>query len=136
MAQGKFNNPVVAALAGFYDIFRKQALAERFKDTDNFNGKTVVITGANSGLGFAMAVEAAKRNARVIMACRSQIPEAGGKVKKLSGSSNVEMRYLDLTKIKSMQDFVAGLKRDSITLDVTILNAASAAAHSRKTEAG
>ena len=136
MAEGRFDNPVVASLTGFYDRFRKQELKPRFKDTDNFHGKTVLITGANSGLGFAIAVEAAKRGARVIMGCRSQIPEAGEKVKKQSGSENVEMRYLDLSRINSIHNFVDNLKRDKIFLNVIFLNAASAASRSRKTESG
>ncbi len=136
MAEGRFDNPVVASLAGFYDRFRKQELKSRFKESDNFNGKTVLITGANSGLGFALSVEAAKRGARVIMACRRQIPEAGEKVKKLSGSEKVEMRYIDLTKIETIHQFVAGLIENKINLDVTFLNAASAASRSRKTESG
>ena len=136
MAEGRFDNPVVASLTGFYDRFRKQELKPRFKETDNFNGKTVLITGANSGLGFAISVEAAKRGARVIMGCRSQIPEAGEKVKKLSGSDNVEMRYLDLSKINSIHNFVDNLVRDKLFLDVIFLNAASAASHSRRTDSG
>jgi NAD(P)-dependent dehydrogenase (short-subunit alcohol dehydrogenase family) len=136
MAEGRFDNPVVASLAGFYDRFRKQELKERFKETDNFQGKTVLITGANSGLGLALATQAAKRGAKVIMACRSQIPEAGEKVRKLSGSENIEMRFLDLTKINSIRNLVENLERDKIKLDVTILNAASAASRSRKTESG
>ncbi|MGD2036093.1 MAG: SDR family NAD(P)-dependent oxidoreductase [Bacteroidales bacterium] len=136
MAEGRFDNPVVAALAGFYDLFRKQELESRFRETDNFHGKTVLITGANSGLGFAMAVEAAKRDARVIMACRRQIPEAGEKVKELSGSDKVEMRYIDLNKIGTIHDFVNNLKKNDIYPDVIILNAASAASRSRKTESG
>ena len=136
MAEGRFDNPVVASLTGFYDRFRKQELKPRFKETDNFNGKTVLITGANSGLGFAISVEAAKRGARVIMGCRSQIPEAGEKVKKLSGSDNVEMRYLDLSKINSIHNFVDNLVRDNLFLDVIFLNAASAASRSRRTDSG
>lgn len=136
MAEGRFDNPLVASLAGFYDRFRKQELKPRFKDTDNFNGKTVLITGANSGLGFALAVEAAKRGANVIMGCRSQIPEAGEKVKKLSGSDNVEMRYIDMSKIDVIHQFVDKLTEDKITLDVTFLNAASAASRSRPTDSG
>jgi len=136
MAEGRFDNPVVASLAGFYDRFRKQELKPRFKETDNFNGKTVLITGANSGLGFALAVQAAQRGARVIMGCRSQIPEAGEKVKKLSGSKSVEMRYIDMSKIDVIHQFVDKLVDDGITLDVTFLNAASAASRSRPTDSG
>lgn len=136
MAKGRFDNPVVAALTGFYDRFRKQEQQDRFLETDNFNGKTVLITGANSGLGFALATEAAKRGAKVIMACRRQIPEAGEKVKKLSQSELVEMRYLDLGKIDTIHQFVDDLVKDNIVLDVTILNAASAASKARKTDSG
>jgi len=136
MAEGRFDNPVVAALTGFYDRYRKQELEYRFTEEDNFNGKTVLITGANSGLGFALATESAKRGARVIMACRRAIPEAGEKVKRLSGSDAVEMRYLDLSKIDTIHAFVNQLKEESINLDVIILNAASAAPRSRKTESG
>ncbi len=136
MAEGRFNNPVIAALHGFYDLFRKQELESQFTDEDRFDGKTVMVTGANSGVGFAIAVEAAKRGAHVIMACRRQIPEAGEKVKALSGSNNVEMRYLDLSKIDTIHDFVDGLKEDQVTLDITYLNAASAAPRSRKTDSG
>lgn len=136
MAEGRFDNPVVASLTGFYDRFRKQELKSRFKETDNFNGKTVLITGANSGLGFALAVQAAQRGARVIMACRRQIPEAGDKVKKLSGSDKVEMRHLDLSKINSIHNFADNLLRDKIQPDVVILNAASAASRSRRTDSG
>jgi len=136
MSEGRFDNPVVAALTGFFDRFRKQELEHRFLETDNLNGKTVLITGANSGLGFALATQAAKRGARVIMACRSQIPKAGEKVQQLSASKTVEMRYIDLSKIDTIHQFVDQLVKDKIRLDVTILNAASAASKARKTESG
>lgn len=136
MAEGRFDNPVVAALTGFYDLFRKQELEHRFTDADNLNGKTVLITGANSGLGFALATEATKRGAKVIMACRRQIPEAGEKVKQLSGSNNVEMMYLDLSKIDTIHALVDQLHSRKINLDISILNAASAAPRSRKTDSG
>ncbi|NOX85944.1 MAG: SDR family NAD(P)-dependent oxidoreductase [Chlorobi bacterium] len=136
MSHGRFDNPVVAALAGIKDFFSKQELAERLTGTDRFDGKTCIITGANSGLGFGIAVEMARRGAHVIMAGRSRIPEAGEEVKKLSGSDHVEMRYVDLSRINTIYDFVEGLKRDKIKPDVTILNAGVALPGARKTESG
>jgi NAD(P)-dependent dehydrogenase (short-subunit alcohol dehydrogenase family) len=136
MSHGRFDNPVVAALAGFWDIFRKQENAEKFNDSHRFEGKTCIVTGANSGLGFALAVEMARRGAHVIMAGRSRIPEAGEQVKKKSGSDKVEMRYLDLSKIGTIHDFVDGLVKDGIRPEVTILNAGVALPKARMTESG
>ena len=136
MSHGRFDNPVVAALNGFFDLFRGQKLAKNLKDSDRFDGQNVFITGANSGLGFALAVEVAKRGGHVIMGCRRQIPEAGEKVKELSGSDNVEMRYVDLGKIETIHDFVDGLVKDGITLDVVILNAATTLPNARQTPSG
>ena len=136
MAEGRFTNPVVASLAGVKDFFTRQKLASRLSDQDRADGKTVMITGANSGLGLALAVDFARRGARVIMACRSQIPEAGEKVKRLSGSAEVEMRYMDLSKIGTIHDFVQSLVDDGITIDICILNAAVALPGPRKTETG
>ena len=68
MAHGRFDNPVVAALAGVKDFLRKQDLVNKLKDTDRIDGKTCLVTGANSGLGYALAVELAKRGGDVIMA--------------------------------------------------------------------
>jgi NAD(P)-dependent dehydrogenase (short-subunit alcohol dehydrogenase family) len=136
MAEGRFKNPVVASLAGIKDFFAKQELASRYSEKDRAEGSTVMITGANSGLGFALAVEFARKGARVIMAGRSKIPEAGEKVKKLSGSESVEMRYLDLSKIDSIHAFVQSLVDQEIRIDICILNAATALPGSRKTESG
>lgn len=136
MAEGRFTNPVIATLAGFRDFFSRQKLASRFSDKDRADGMTILITGANSGLGFALAVAFAKRGGRVIMAGRSKIPEAGEGVKNRSGSEKVEMRYLDLSNIGSIHQFVQSLVRDGIVIDVCILNAAVALPGSRVTFTG
>ena len=136
MAEGRFTNPVVASLAGVKDFFSRQKLASRLSDGDRADGKTVMITGANSGLGKALAIEFAKRGARVIMACRSQIPEAGDRAKRLSGSKDIEMRFIDLSKIKTIHEFVQSLVSDGITIDICILNAAVALPGPRRTDTG
>ena len=136
MAEGRFTNPVVASLAGFRDFFTKQQLAEKLSDEDRADGKIVLITGANSGLGFALAVEFARRGARVIMAGRSKIPGAGEQVKLLAGSEKVEMRFLDLSRIETIHQFTESLASDGIRVDICILNAGVALPGSRKTPSG
>ena len=136
MAEGRFKNPVVASLAGIKDFFAKQELESRYSENDRAEGLNVLITGANSGLGFALAVEFARRGARVIMAGRSKIPEAGERVKKLSGSEKVEMRKLDLSKLGSIHAFVQSLADEKLSIHICILNAATALPGSRKTESG
>jgi NAD(P)-dependent dehydrogenase (short-subunit alcohol dehydrogenase family) len=136
MSHGRFNNPVVAALAGFKDLFRKQDFADRLKETDRFDGKVCLITGTNSGLGFALAVNMAKRGAHVVVTCRRLIEETEARIKKLSGSDKVEARYLDLSKLDSIHGFIEGLLNDNIKPDATILNAGVALPKARKTESG
>ena len=136
MAHGRFDNPVIASLTGILDIFRKQKLSERISDKNRVDGKTCLITGANTGLGFAIAVDMAQRGAHVIMACRSQIPEAAKKVKTLSGSKNVSMKYLDLSKIDTIHNFANDLKNEKTKIDYTILNAGVALPKARKTASG
>jgi NAD(P)-dependent dehydrogenase (short-subunit alcohol dehydrogenase family) len=136
MAEGRFTNPVVASLAGVKDFFAKQELASRYSPDIRADTSTALITGANSGLGKALAVEFAKRGARVLMAGRSKIPEAGEEVKKRSGSDRVEMHYLDLSKIHSIHAFVDSMVEKGIQIDICILNAATALPGSRRTESG
>ena len=136
MAEGRFTNPVIASLAGVKDFFARQERESRFSEEDRAEEKTVLITGANSGLGYGLAVEFAKRGARVIMAGRSKIPEAGEQVKKESGSEKVEILYLDLSKIETIHQFVQLLTEREIKIDICIFNAATALPGSRQTASG
>ena len=136
MSHGRFNNPLVAALAGFKDLFRKQEFADRLTDDDRFDNKTCLVTGANSGLGFAVAVDMAKRGAKVICTCRRLQEETLQKVKALSGSENVEVRTLDLSRLDSIHAFINGMEKDKVSLDSIILNAGVALPKARKTDSG
>jgi NAD(P)-dependent dehydrogenase (short-subunit alcohol dehydrogenase family) len=136
MSHGRFDNPLVAALPGFFDLFRAQPLRERFGPGIRFDQRRVLITGANSGLGFAAAVEIARRGGRVTMACRSEIPQAGERARKQSGVSTIDMRRCDLADLDSIYEFVDGLVRDDRQFDVVILNAAVTLPRSRQTASG
>lgn len=108
----------------------------RLTEEDRADGKICLITGANSGLGFALAVDMAKRGAHVIMACRRQIPEAGEQVKALSGSEKVTMIHLDLSRIDSIHHFCDAILEMNIKIDTAILNAGVATPKASKTESG
>jgi len=136
MAHGRFDNPIVAALAGVKDFFRKQDLAGQLKDTDRIDGKRCLVTGANSGLGYALAVELARRGGEVIMANRRQLEQSEVRARKDSGSHNIYGRYLDLSKIDTIHDFVNKLKIEDQKLDIIILNAGVALPKARKTDSG
>ncbi len=110
-------------MAGFADHFRKQELADHLTDADHLVGRTCLVTGANRGLGFAIATEFARRGGRVLMACRSDIPGAGERVKELSKSQKVEMLPVDLSDVDAIRAFCAQLKERGETLDVVVLNA-------------
>ena len=92
-------------------------------DRVRIDGKTCLVTGANSGLGKAVAIDLAKRGGRVLMACRSGHPEAGEEVKRHSGSENVEMLKVDLADLESVHALCDGLRRDIVRLDIVVLNA-------------
>jgi NAD(P)-dependent dehydrogenase (short-subunit alcohol dehydrogenase family) len=70
--------------------------------------KTVIITGANTGIGYATAEGLANMSARVILACRDPIKAkiACEKIKKSTGNPNVEVMILDLTDFESIRKFV------------------------------
>ncbi|UJR20954.1 hypothetical protein I4U23_024061 [Adineta vaga] len=89
------------------------------------DGKTVVITGSNTGVGKYTAIELAKRGAHVILACRDRkrTEEALKEICKLSGSDRVEMEMLDLSSLKSVRECAKRLYKKLTKLDVLINNA-------------
>ncbi len=134
--EASYKSPVKAMLTGIGDLFRKPADQLVLKDSDRLDGKKVMITGASSGLGFATAVELARRGAHVIMAVRSGIPGKGEEVQKQSGSDLVEMIRLDLADLDSLRGFVDEVKERFGKLDLVICNAAVVTNHSRKVAHG
>ena len=136
MSHGRFDNPVIAALAGVKDFFRKQELIDKLKDTDRIDGKTCLVTGANSGLGYALAVDLASRGGEVLMAQRRLVEESALKARKDSKSVLIHGYLLDLSKIESIYTFVEELKINEKKLDIIILNAGVALPKARKTPSG
>lgn len=93
----------------------------------DLENKTIIVTGANSGIGKAAVIQLAARGATVIMACRS--PERGAKaledVRVKTNNEKVELLTLDLSSQASIRQFTAAFLKRHNRLDVLIHNAAN-----------
>ena len=135
MTHGRFQNPLQAALAGVNDLFRKQPLADKLTDDVRLDGKTVFVTGASSGLGYAVARQAAERGARVLMVARSGVPERAEAIKADTGNPNVEMFQADLSDLAQVHRLADWLRTRG-SLDVVIENAGMASPRAIETPQG
>jgi NAD(P)-dependent dehydrogenase (short-subunit alcohol dehydrogenase family) len=80
-------------------------------------GRSVIITGANSGIGRAAAQSLAGAGARVILAVRDT---SKGEVAAAAMPGETEVRRLDLASLASVGEFAAGWEGD---IDLLINNA-------------
>jgi NAD(P)-dependent dehydrogenase (short-subunit alcohol dehydrogenase family) len=89
-------------------------------DIPDQTGRTVVVTGANSGIGLEAVRALATAGAHVVLACRNTAKgeQAAATVTAVAGST--EVRELDLADLSSVGRFAAGLDRQ---VDVLVNNA-------------
>ncbi|KAM3877497.1 retinol dehydrogenase 13 [Diretmus argenteus] len=90
------------------------------------DGKTVLITGANTGIGKDTALDMACRGARVILACRdmTKANAAADEIRQRSGNGNVVVKKLDLASLQSVRDLTKDVLESEERLDILINNAA------------
>ena len=129
---------VCGAAATLFYFFRKWVGGCVCRSKARLDGKTVIITGANTGIGLETAVDLAKRNARVILACRSveRGETAAVEVRKRSGNDNVVFVQLDLASLDSVRKFAAKILEEEPRIDILINNAGIQTPHVSRTEDG
>lgn len=102
--------------------------------------KMVLITGANSGLGYEATKAFAAKGATVIMACRSldRGREAAADIKSDVGDTGatLNVRECDLASLDSIETFADGITDDYDTLDILCNNAGVMAIPRQETEDG
>lgn len=92
----------------------------------DFTGKVVLVTGANSGIGFETAKSFALHGAHVILACRNmgRANEAVTRILEEWHKAKVEAMTLDLAVLRSVQHFAEAFKAKNVSLHVLVCNAA------------
>jgi NAD(P)-dependent dehydrogenase (short-subunit alcohol dehydrogenase family) len=88
-------------------------------------GRRAVVTGANSGLGLAVAEELARAGAQVILACRDvkRGAAAVGTISTRVPGALLETRRLDLADLGSVGEFAGRLEAESGRVDLLVNNA-------------
>ena len=88
-------------------------------------GRRVLITGANSGIGFYAAAELAHNGAHVLLGCRDQSKgdAALARMRALDPRANAEVVVLDLASLESVRAFAAAELARGVPLDLLINNA-------------
>jgi len=94
-------------------------------DVPNLAGRTTVVTGANSGLGFEATRVFADNDATVVMACRSteRGERAAAEIRERVPGADLDVRECDLGDLASVESFADGVRDDYDDLHVLCNNA-------------
>jgi len=109
--------------------------AERIPD---LNGRTAIVTGANSGLGFETASELARCGARVVLACRDPEKSAAttAAIHAAHPPASLESLQLDLADLASVRAFAEKFLSNHRELHLLCNNAGVMALPLRRTADG
>lgn len=136
MRTTNYNRKFSAFASGVVDRFSQRPTLRSVSERARLDGSVCLVTGANRGLGRAVAVDLAKRGAEVLMACRSGHPDAGEDVRRLAGSNAVDMLHVDLADLDSVHALCDRLERDRRRVDILVLNAGVMPAKARRSAQG
>ncbi|XP_067104677.1 retinol dehydrogenase 12 [Osmerus mordax] len=116
----------VALIAGVSIVaLRRWKAGGMCRSKARLDGKTVLITGANTGIGKETALDMARRGARVLLACRdmTRANKAADEIRKKTGNGNVVVKHLDLTSLQSVRELAKDILENEDRLDILINNA-------------
>ncbi len=107
-------------------------------DMPALKGRTIVVTGGNSGIGYEAALQLARKGAHVVLACRDQrkAETAAAAIRSAQPSATVEVQPLDVASLASVRAFAAAFAAAHTQLHVLCNNAGVMALPYRTTADG
>jgi NAD(P)-dependent dehydrogenase (short-subunit alcohol dehydrogenase family) len=107
-------------------------------DIPDLSGKTIVVTGGNSGIGYNAALEFARKRADVILACRDlgKARTAAAQITSSAPGAKVDVMELDLSNLASVRGFSDAFHLQHQALHVLCNNAGVMAIPYRQTADG
>lgn len=104
----------------------------------NLTGKTALVTGANSGLGYEISTVLAAKGAHVIMACRNvdKGEQAAGLIRSQTPKADLVVKALDLADLASIRRFAVDIQQQYAALHILCNNAGIMAIPRRETADG
>ncbi len=108
------------------------------EETPSLLNKVIIVTGGNTGLGYEAAKVFARKNAMVVLACRSleRAQAAKDKILLETKDTQIDILKLDLGSLASIKSFVAAFKAKYTRLDILLNNAGIMTIPYEKTEDG
>lgn len=101
-------------------------------------GKTAIVTGSNTGIGYVTALDFASRGARVILACRNEnkAKDAQLRIIKETKNPNVIYKLIDMTSLESVRAFAKDINETEERIDILVNNAGAGGLGNHNTDDG
>ncbi|XP_015113506.1 retinol dehydrogenase 13 [Diachasma alloeum] len=126
---------IIGLILGVITALRNYMAGQKCPSEERIDGKTVVITGASSGIGKEIAIELARRGGHIILAVRDEnLGRAVAEKIRVIPNANVDVRKIDLSSLKSVREFAEKLEVNEV--DILINNAGIVFHPYKKTDEG
>jgi len=112
-----------------HELKKGKFLRRNFHSNRRLDGKTAVVTGGNTGIGFETTKDLAKRGARVLMLClhKHEAEDAMKRIEaelgQVKGTGEVSWKLLNLASQESIEKCSNSILADEERIDILVLNA-------------
>lgn len=104
----------------------------------NFSGKTAIVTGSNTGIGYETALDLYQKGAKVYVACRNEEKALNAitRMKAQGGTGELIYGHLDLASLSTVKQFADKVLETESRLDLLVNNGGIMIPPASKTEDG